>query len=209
MCYNNHEFFRAIAPQKTSPSNEFLREIINSFSSLDTLRTEMIETADAMFGPGFVWIVKANEDRLYLLCTYLAGTPLSGVAHSRAQLIDMVSHESPTLHAWRAMTSRQKEPDNPVGSFGQYSQLGSSTPRNESYKGRPILCVNTWPHVYLTDYGVRGKRKFLEHWWDRIDWRVVEDNFRASERRSSSSLYSPRYKPIFPRQPKSLGKPAS
>ena len=40
----------------------------------------------------------------------------------------------------------------------------------------PLLCVNTWEHVWLMDYGVGGKRKYLERWWDRIDWDVVASN---------------------------------
>jgi len=37
----------------------------------------------------------------------------------------------------------------------------------------PVLCVNTWEHAWMVDWGVAGKRKFLEAWWDRIDWEQV------------------------------------
>ena len=40
----------------------------------------------------------------------------------------------------------------------------------------PMLCVNTWQHVWLHDYGFGGKREYLERWWDSVDWDVVERN---------------------------------
>jgi len=38
-----------------------------------------------------------------------------------------------------------------------------------------LLGVNTWEHVWLRDYGVGGKREYLERWWDVVDWGVVEE----------------------------------
>lgn len=37
----------------------------------------------------------------------------------------------------------------------------------------PVLCLNTWEHVWLHDYGIRGKREYVENWWKVIDWEVV------------------------------------
>ena len=39
----------------------------------------------------------------------------------------------------------------------------------------PVLAINLWEHVYLYDYGVAGKRRFLENVFDCIDWAVVDD----------------------------------
>lgn len=65
-----------------------------------------------------------------------------------------------------------------AGSFGSTSLF----PGNESkiaYGGADIdilLGVNTWQHVWLMDWGVGGKKQFLEGWWGAIDWDVVESN---------------------------------
>ena len=40
----------------------------------------------------------------------------------------------------------------------------------------PVLCVSTFEHTYIYDFGVQGKRKFLNEWWKAIDWGVVERN---------------------------------
>ena len=37
----------------------------------------------------------------------------------------------------------------------------------------PVLCLNTWEHVWLRDYGVGGKREYVENWWRAVDWDVV------------------------------------
>ncbi len=138
----------------------------------------MIETADAMFGPGFVWVVKDQElGKMKLLCTYLAGSPLPR-AHVRSQQMDMATHNTavPTAQKW--MNAR--EPTNATGSFGPYSPVAQRDQRAPGgYDSYPILCVNTWEHAYLRDYGIGGKRAYLERWWDRIDWAVVERNAKA------------------------------
>lgn len=82
-----------------------------------------------------------------------------------------------------------KEPTNTTGYFGPYSRVGQSNPRAiGGYSGQPILCVNTWEHAYLRDYGVGGKRAYLERWWDRIDWEVVERSARMYGPESSRRL---------------------
>jgi superoxide dismutase, Fe-Mn family len=180
MATNNHFFFTCLSPKKTAPSSTFVAEIDDSFSSYDTFRTEMIETADSMFGPGFVWVVKDQEAcRMKLLCTYLSGSPYPE-AHSRSQqVVKATGHRSIS---------------NTVGYFGQYSRLGNAR-SVDRYNARPVLCVSTWQHTYLRDYGVGGKREYLERWWDRIDWTAVENqaklvgpqlNYGISNRLTSS-----------------------
>ena len=42
----------------------------------------------------------------------------------------------------------------------------------------PVLCLNTWEHVWLTDYGfgdgkTGGKVEYVQRWWRAIDWNTV------------------------------------
>ena len=172
MACNNHFFFSCLSPKKTEPSATFKSDIEDSFSSYATLRTEMIETADAMFGPGFVWVVKDQEvGSMKLLCTYLAGSPFP-LAHYRSQQNDMATFTTKVSTADRFV--KGIEPANTVGAFGPHSAVGRSNQRAPGgYNSYPILCINTWEHAYLRDYGVGGKRTYLENWWERIDWAVV------------------------------------
>lgn len=52
----------------------------------------------------------------------------------------------------------------------------------------PVLCVNMWEHVWLYDWDIEGKRKFLEAWWDRIDWDVVNSLAGVDGTRTNSFM---------------------
>jgi Fe-Mn family superoxide dismutase len=177
MAFNNHFFFRGINANpnvQSQPSQALQMQINKDFSSMDTLRETFLATAEAMFGPGFVWLVQTDDSTfgsLRILPTYLAGSPLSG-AHYRRQSHDLNTHNVDSHQAL-----------NKVGAFGAAANQnqGPKKPLG-GVDVVPLLCVNTWEHVWLQDYGVRGKRQFLEAWWDRIDWNMVEQYTTLSPR---------------------------
>jgi Fe-Mn family superoxide dismutase len=184
MAFNNHFFFRGINTNpgtQSKPSTDLENQIRNDFSSLETLRETFLATAEAMFGPGFVWLVQTNDTQvgsLRILPTYLAGSPLSG-AHYRRQSHDLNTHNADSYQAL-----------NTVGTFG--SAAKQNTAAKKPLGGVdvvPLLCVNTWEHVWLQDYGVRGKRKYLEAWWDKIDWNWVLQNATIAPRQTQRKFY--------------------
>ena len=187
MAFNNYFFFNGLHPETQDkvppPSKRFTQEIDESFSSLEALRDEFLATAEAMFGPGFVWLVKTNQqgDRgggtMKIMNTYGAGSPFPQ-AHYRMQPVE-TSTETTNVLGGRTYSAaeieRMSRPQNSVGSFGRHSagakrgQLASGGAQVE-----PLLCVNTWEHVWLRDWGVHAKRDFVEAWWKSINWAVVE-----------------------------------
>ncbi|KAI4130783.1 MAG: hypothetical protein LQ338_001555 [Usnochroma carphineum] len=63
-----------------------------------------------------------------------------------------------------------------AGAFGMYSKNSSQLFERKAPGGalvEVLLGVSTWEHVWLRDWGVAGKRRFLEAWWEKIDWEVV------------------------------------
>lgn len=197
MAHNTHFFFKTISPTYVPMPKELARDFSPSFSSIATLRQEFILTASSMFGPGFVWLVKVGTPSgpagsLYqsnglgggatagtaatgsspyapfggaeykILTTYLAGTPYPG-AHWRKQDTDM----------------------NTVGAGGSAAPYLRNAARAQQTAGNarspgslevvPVLCLSTWEHAWLRDYGVGGKRAFAEAWWETVDWRAVAD----------------------------------
>ncbi|KAI0540754.1 Manganese/iron superoxide dismutase, partial [Xylaria digitata] len=152
------------------------QELERSFSSIETLRREFLTTALGMFGPGFVWLVRnANTQDLRIFTTYLAGSPYTA-AHWRRQGVDFN-----TMSADRGT----------VNSFLERSQTGagySGGRFNPQAPGGtdviPLLCVNTWEHVWLTDYGIAGKGDYIQQWWETIDWNKVE-NLAFSEQQDN------------------------
>jgi Fe-Mn family superoxide dismutase len=173
MAHNNHFFFQGLAPVETVMPESLKKELEDSFSSIETLRQEMVLTASSMFGPGFVWLVKHPLRKKYsILTTYLAGSPYPG-AHYRRQEVDMNTEDKSISAAVRR--TLRNEPVNTVGAHGSHS--AKKLPPG-GIELNPVLCINTWEHVYLPDYGVGafgsgGKRAFAERWWHRIDWAVV------------------------------------
>src|SRR5262245_45227519 len=100
---------------------ELAKNIIESCSSAESLRAEFIATANAMFGPGFVWLVKSMEDaKLKILCTYIAGSPYPA-AHFRQQPVDMATQTTGVAGGenWEAIKRLRQM--NRVGTMGPYS----------------------------------------------------------------------------------------
>ena len=144
--------------------------IQDTVSSVESLKMDFLATANAMFGPGFVWLVK-NLDRegtLNILCTYNAGTPYPN-AYARRQSVDMATH------------NRDRVLGN-AGSMGLHA-TNQPTLAPGAAKILPLLCVNTWEHVWMMDYGIAGKAEYLERWWNRINWNAVWSNYQSMSSR--------------------------
>lgn len=191
MAHNNALFFSSLCPGTTEIPEVLASYITGSFSSIDSLRETFIATAAAMFGPGFVWLVKQNSgptlavQNLAILTTYIAGSPYPR-AHFRKQSRDM-NTESTNI------TNRMSAAD--VAAAGQHAGsfgLNSANAPDLAPGGvelEVLLGVSTWEHVWILDHGVDGKRRYLEAFWNRIDWDVV--NKRAVwNKRSGQTQYS-------------------
>ncbi|VUC36120.1 unnamed protein product [Clonostachys rosea] len=165
MAHNNHFFFDGITPNPAPIPEVLKRELEASFSSMETLRREFVITASSMFGPGFIWLVRAGQADFRILPTYLAGSPYPG-AHWRAQSTDMNT-------TGNEGSARSYFHDHLTG---QRKRVGDLPPGGIELQ--PLLCLNTWEHSWLLDWGVGkggagGKVAFAEAWWDLIDWELV------------------------------------
>ncbi|KAK3394677.1 putative 37S ribosomal protein [Podospora didyma] len=186
MAHNNEFFFRHLSAEPVEVPDKLAKQIKDSFGSMETLRLEMTMTANAMFGPGFVWLVKTNaasgnSAAFRVLTTYLAGSPYPG-AHWRQQTTDMntsvgAQSETGRDHGFSYL-------DNSAYAMGKKSL--AATARNEYAPGGtsviPVLCVNTWEHAWLPDYGVGGKEHFLNTWWEKVNWDLVDQEVNGSRR---------------------------
>ena len=115
-----------------------------------------------MFGPGFVWLVwmrdsssaTARRGDWRILSTYLAGTPYPEAGH-RQQGIDMNNNNSSSYASYHD----SQHVTNYAGSFGAHSRQGQQDAMIPPGGAQlmPVLCVNTWEHVYIFDYGLQGK----------------------------------------------------
>lgn len=172
MAWNNHFFYQALS---TSPTQLHTQpggledSLLQTFGSIDTLRTTFLDTAAAMFAPGFVWLVwakdvprsgapavsTASKGGWRILTTYAAGTPFPEAGY-RQQGVDMNTNNAGSFGAHSASMKDQLKL--PVG--------GTTV--------MPVLCVSTWQHSYIYDFGVTGKSFYLNEWWKAIDWHAVD-----------------------------------
>lgn len=199
MAHNNHFFFNglSVSPLELYKSPALQKSLIDTFGSIETLKMTMVDTAAAMFGPGFVWLVWARDldspttnssnrkGAWRILSTYLAGTPYPEAGY-RQQGLDTNTTDAPGYDRYM-----NQQPVNTLGAFGSFSRAGreqSKLPPGGT-NIMPVLCVNTWEHVYLRDFGVNGKREYLEDWWNCIDWDVVE-NLTPPEGKGQGQFFS-------------------
>lgn len=202
MAHNNHFFFSGLSKTGGNDRIEHMSEALKdhlekSFGSLESLRRELVMTADAMFGPGFVWLVQHTDAPgalarpFKILTTYQAGSPYPS-AHWRGQGVDMNNHggavEGGAIvkeYFARQNVANRREPLH-VGSGAAAAAVTKIPPGGTHVV--PVLCVNTWEHVWMWDYGVGGKEAFLQNWWNIIDWGRVESLSRIDS--SSNRLMS-------------------
>ncbi|PGH17860.1 hypothetical protein AJ80_04683 [Polytolypa hystricis UAMH7299] len=191
MAHNNHFFFNCLSHTPVNAPQELVNNIVESCSSMESLKAEFLATANAMFGPGFVWLVKAKEDgRLKILATYNAGSPYPG-AHYRRQPVDMATQTTGSAGGESPDAIRRLQPDQHYGSMGAYSNSRVLAPGGIDV--HPILCVNTWEHVWLRDWGIGGKPGFLEAWWNMINWEEVSHNYSQVGARAARSATRPTF----------------
>lgn len=199
MAHNNHFFFEGLAvtggvdPSEHMPA-ALRADLEASFGSLETLQRELVLTADAMFGPGFVWLVRSKDGGdggaarypYRVLTTYHAGSPYPG-AHWRRQFSDM-NHVAGVTDASgdavRGYLAAQNAafPGSAMAGGGSSSSLLQQQSANRSPGGAdlvPVLCVNTWEHAWLYDWGIGNRFNYLAGWWNAINWGKVDERARV------------------------------
>ena len=178
MAHNNHFFFKNLSPSPVAMPAPLKAQLDEAFGSIATLRRELVLTAAAMFGPGFVWLVKAGSHDYRVLATYLAGSPYAA-AHWRRQDTDMNTHGRGGSAAPFLRATAQGAGGGGGARWGATATASGFSSGAALPPGGvdvvPLLCLNTWEHVWLRDYGIGGKRAFAEAWWEVVDWEAVAE----------------------------------
>ncbi|KAI9894391.1 MAG: hypothetical protein M1814_003147 [Vezdaea aestivalis] len=188
MAHNNHFFFESLSPQPVQIPHLLSSLFQQDFSSIESLKIEFLATGRAMFGPGFIWIVKlaagskVAESRFRILATYLAGSPYPG-AHQRRQGVDMNTQgiayqsRSPKSEQEASEMIQQARPANSVGVMGPHSFLARQAETQSPDLATtlyPVVCINVWEHAWLPQHGFEGKEAYLEACWNHINWEEVQ-----------------------------------
>lgn len=43
-----------------------------------------------------------------------------------------------------------------------------------------VLCIDMWEHAYVYDYPTSEKKKYIDAFFDNLNWEVIEDNFKKA-----------------------------
>jgi superoxide dismutase, Fe-Mn family len=156
--HHNHFFFKGLShqPEPSAPAPSMLAHIEEWFESMEQLREMFSDTARAMFGPGYIWLMaeQRHSKPMRVLTTYNTGSPFPE-AHTRQQ--------SRGAALTRSLTA---------GSFGD-SSMNRAEQYHGAFVGQPILCLKMFEHQWMRDYGLAGKDEYVSNWWKRIDWDTV------------------------------------
>jgi Fe-Mn family superoxide dismutase len=40
-----------------------------------------------------------------------------------------------------------------------------------------VLCIDMWEHAYVYDYATSEKKKYVDAFFNNVNWEVIEENF--------------------------------
>ena len=46
----------------------------------------------------------------------------------------------------------------------------------------PILGLDVWEHAFVLDYGAAGKGKYIDAFWNNLNWSVCERRFADTQK---------------------------
>lgn len=153
----------------SSLDDDTLEYMINeSFDSPIAFRELLINRADVMFGNGYVWLVYSHGGGLAVFNTYNGGSPYSFQTQNN-------NKSNPSTTTTTSTTTQSKRSRSSLyANANELRAQGMTYDPTAPMQVLPILNINAMQHIYLPDYGVYGKLKFLSNAFNCIDWTMVE-----------------------------------
>ncbi|CDR44304.1 CYFA0S14e01838g1_1 [Cyberlindnera fabianii] len=152
--HNNHFFFQQlVSPENntTRPSRQLEERIEARFGSLDGLKKELVAQSEKIIGQGWLFVVEDYTKQLDILALNNSGTPYHFAGNHALDLNGPISEGD-----YNELTAMQKD----LAEGGQDYTL-------------PLLAVSLWDQSYLVDYGVSGRKQYIEKVFDATNWDVV------------------------------------
>lgn len=169
--FSNHFYFDSLKTDETTIPDDLKRLIDASFNSMDDFKAHFSATAESMLGSGWVWLVLDASSQLRILATYNAGTPFD---------FQRLQNTDPNTGLATGSSLGKKEHD-----YALYQAL------KRPYSLTPVACLSVWQHSYITDYGVAGKRAYVDKFFENLDWEKIAARINeAKPTRQDSSRYS-------------------
>lgn len=89
----NHDFYwKSLTPVKQQISMKLEEALVRDFGSVDNFKKEFVEAATGQFASGWAWLVADKDDRLKIMTTSNAGTPLTHASLRPLLCLDVWEH---------------------------------------------------------------------------------------------------------------------
>ncbi|SCU80961.1 LAMI_0B04302g1_1 [Lachancea mirantina] len=170
--HNNHLFIENILPSGSGSGNGNGRDVSSRLfqsrieeqyqCSWDELKREMVRRAETeVLGQGWLFLVENSDKELHILTVQNHGTPYY---FPRNQTFDMNSALS-------------------LEEFTQFNAIQKAVQNGTKIQDwtMPLIAVSLWDHVYLHDYGVKGRSKYVEKVLDNLNWSVVNSRLYSGQ----------------------------
>ena len=174
--------------------NNLLQDALeSSFGSMVQFRTLLLNSNMAISGDGFTWLVArvykpkiqtmnnqvigdVKYDKLFVFNTYNAGSPF---IMNKSNIMNNLEKEYKRLEREKTQSSGSNSQSSVSKSASSYYNeiLSSEEIKKIAFNDTtyvPLLAIDASPKFWLYDYGVFGKKEYLNRVWDSINWSVVE-----------------------------------
>ncbi|TIC23369.1 manganese and iron superoxide dismutase [Wallemia mellicola] len=190
---NNSFFLSNLTQSKESqgqePQGTLVRQLEESYGSVEAFKSAFGATAEGLTGSGYVWLVSDTSRRLGIVSTYGAGTILVRSRQQRGLWNNFslektdsgrstIEKSGNPLSAPTHTSHVSPAPKSPTQSR-KYSTLNQET-RNLAETGdvlTPLLCLSVSERCYMNDFGVWGREDYIKQFWKVVDWSKVEEAY--------------------------------
>ncbi|CAN6628478.1 small ribosomal subunit protein mS42 [Trichomonascus vanleenenianus] len=185
--YNNEFFFQGLKSQNADPSASVAPPTAREAREVDT-STELINPPPSLSASAADSKEPSQESHFAKCIVDSFDSPLA----MRENMINRASAVFGNGYAW-LVYARSVENMFILNTYSHASapsslmEQASGTPGDSQGGIVPLLNFNLWHHVYLTDYGANGKRKYLKNLANSINWETVVK--RAPHFKSKSASY--------------------
>lgn len=173
--------------------------IVDSFDSMKQFKLSFLDSANAIGGDGFTWLVArlhhdnlpfANNNSNYNFShLWNDGKDIKSSVYNNVfgdslkfdSLFIVNTYNAGTpyqLNTWEKYNSYKGE-NKDLETNDRINELNRITETNLKYKDNtikyvPLLAIDASPKVWLTDFGVTGKELYLNTIWNFINWEIVQ-----------------------------------
>ncbi|KAJ1959164.1 kinetochore-associated Ndc80 complex subunit ndc80, partial [Dipsacomyces acuminosporus] len=139
--WNIDFFLQSLTGESSTPREDVKRQIAEQFGSFERFKDAFTQSALALFGNGWTWLVMNESGQLSVMSTFNAGTPFTAIPSNKSAQAKGASYSSVTR------------------SFG----------RRPFVKLTPVLGLSMWQEAFLPDYGL-DREAYVKRFWDAVNW---------------------------------------